>query len=59
MFPQAIWINKKLSLLENFNSLVAPVYGDDVAESVLEKCLRLDSLESVAELFDGIVGTNQ
>ena len=50
---------QEAKLIRKFNSLVAPIYGDEVSESVLEKCLRLDSLENVAELFDDIVGTNQ
>ena len=56
--PEVNLDKQEMRLIRKFNSLVTPILGDEASQSVLDKCLKLETLENVADLFNDVTLSN-
>ena len=50
--PESNLDKQETKLIRKFNSLVTPIFGKEASHSILDKCLKLENLDNVADLFN-------
>ena len=56
--PESNLDKQETKLIRKFNSLVTPIFGEETSQSILDKCLKLETLENVADLFNDVTLSN-
>ena len=56
--PEVNLDKQEMRLIRKFNSLVTPIFGEEASKSILDKCLKLETLENVADLFNEVTLSN-
>ena len=56
--PESDLDKQEMRLIRKFNSLVTPIFGEEASKSIVDKCLKLETLENVADLFNDVTLSN-